>query len=239
MSDNFWIPKETDQTTSDRLVWSTKKIEDLEVAMDQGYKPQVKMPFYEGRQFLRRGNIVFEYTDAEIQELARCATDIVYFAEKYAVVLTDEGIQQVKLRDYQKDMLRAFQENRFNICLASRQMGKTVMASIFNAWFLTFSTDKNTLLLANKSDTTKEIIDKAKVVIENLPFFMKPGITKYDVMNVKCDNGSRLVGQSTTAKAGIGFTIHLLFLDEFAHIHPSIVDTFYENVYPTLSASKV
>lgn len=239
MSDNFWIPKETEQAGSDRLVWSTKKVEDLEVAMDQGYKPQVKMPFYEGRQFLRRGNIVFEYTDAEIQELARCAADIVYFAEKYAVVLTDEGIQQVKLRDYQKDMLRAFQENRFNICLASRQMGKTVMASIFNAWFLTFSTDKNTLLLANKSDTTKEIIDKAKVVIENLPFFMKPGITKYDVMNVKCDNGSRLVGQSTTAKAGIGFTIHLLFLDEFAHIHPSIVDTFYENVYPTLSASKV
>lgn len=239
MSDNFWIPKETEQASSDRLVWSTKKIQDLEIAMDQGYKPQVKMPFYEGRQFLRRGNIVFEYTDEEIQELARCAADIVYFAEKYAVVLTDEGIQQVKLRDYQKDMLRAFQENRFNICLASRQMGKTVMASIFNAWFLTFSTDKNTLLLANKSDTTKEIIDKAKVVIENLPFFMKPGITKYDVMNVKCDNGSRLVGQSTTAKAGIGFTIHLLFLDEFAHIHPSIVDTFYENVYPTLSASNV
>lgn len=239
MSDNYWIPKEQDQSTTDRLVWSTKKIQDLEIALDQGYKPGVKMPFYEGKQFLKRGNIVFEYTDEEIQELARCAADIVYFAEKYAVVLTDEGIQQVKLRDYQKDMLRNFQNNRFNICLAARQMGKTVMASIFNAWFLTFSTDKNTLLLANKSDTTKEIIDKAKVVIENLPFFMKPGITKYDVMNVKCDNGSRLVGQSTTAKAGIGFTIHLLFLDEFAHIHPTIVDTFYENVYPTLSASKV
>ena len=118
-------------------------------------------------------------------------------------------------------------------------MGKTVTASIFNAWYLTFQVDKNTLLLANKSDTTKEIIDKAKTVIENLPFFMKPGIIKYDVMNVKADNGCRLVGQSTTAKAGIGFTIHTLFLDEFAHIHGSIVDTFYENVYPTLSASKV
>ena len=132
MSDNFWIPKETDQAGSDRLVWSTKKIQDLEVALDQGYKPAVKMPFYEGKQFLKRGNIVFEYTDDEIKELARCATDIVHFAEKYAVVLTDEGIQQVKLRDYQKEMLRAFQHNRFNICLAARQMGKTVMASIFS-----------------------------------------------------------------------------------------------------------
>jgi len=153
--------------------------------------------------------------------------------------MTDEGVQQVELRDYQKQLLRDFQHNRFNVVLASRQMGKTVTASIFNAWYLTFNFDKTTLLLANKSDSTKEIIDKAKVVIENLPFYMKPGIVKYDVMNVKCDNGCRLVGQSTTAKSGIGFTIHNLYLDEFAHVHPTIVDSFYENVYPTLSASKV
>ena len=64
MSDNHWIPKETtDQASADRLVWSTKMIEDLIVAMDQGYKPQVKMPFYEGRQYLRKGNIVFDETD--------------------------------------------------------------------------------------------------------------------------------------------------------------------------------
>lgn len=239
IGDNKWIPKSESDTEASRIVWSTKQINDLNVAMDQGYRPKVKLPFYDGKSFLKKANTVFEYTEDELAELARCAADIVYFAEKYAVVMTDEGIQQVRLRDYQKDMLRAFQENRFNIVLASRQMGKTVTASIFNAWYMTFNVDKNTLLLANKSDSTKEIIDKAKVVIENLPFFMKPGIVKYDVMNVKCDNGCRLVGQATTAKAGIGFTIHNLYLDEFAHIHPSIVDTFYENVYPTLSASKV
>jgi|TARA_B110000914_G_scaffold60908_1_gene52907 hypothetical protein len=240
VGDNKWIPKEEGNTdAADRIVWSTSQIDDLLVALDQGYRPKIKLPFYEGRQFLKKGNIVFEYTDEEISELARCARDIVYFAEKYAVVMTDEGIQQVKLRDYQKEMLRNFQNDRFNIVLAARQMGKTVTASIFNAWYVTFNMDKNTLLLANKSDSTKEIIDKAKTVIENLPFFMKPGIIKYDVMNVRCDNGCRLIGQSTTAKSGIGFTIHNLYLDEFAHVHPSIADAFYENVYPTLSSSKV
>jgi len=237
--DNKWIPSGESVKDAQKLVWSTKSINDLFVALDKGYRPQVSMPFYEGKQFLRRGNIVFEYTDAEITEIAKCANDIVYFAEKYAVVMTDDGIKQVKLRDYQKDLLRDFQHNRFNIVLAARQMGKTVTASIFNAWYLTFNYDKTTLLLANKSDSTKEIIDKAKVVIENLPFFLKPGIIKYDVMNVKADNGCRLVGQSTTAKSGIGFTIHNLYLDEFAHIHPTIVNSFYENVYPTLSASKI
>ena len=237
--DNVWIPKETSDTGITKLVWSTKKVNDLVLAMDQGYRPKISLPFYENKQYLRKGNIVFEYTDEEISELAKCAQDIVYFAEKYAVVMTDEGVMQVELRDYQKTLLKDFQENRFNVVLASRQMGKTVTASIFNAWYLTFNFDKTTLLLANKSDSTKEIIDKAKIVIENLPYYMKPGIIKYDVMNVKCDNGCRLVGQSTTAKSGIGFTIHNLYLDEFAHVHPTIVDSFYENVYPTLSASNI
>lgn len=239
VGDNKWIPSGESEKDAQKLVWSTKIINDLTVALDKGYRPQVSMPFYEGKQFLRRGNIVFEYTEEELKEIAKCANDIVYFAEKYAVVMTDNGIQRVKLREYQKDLLRDFQHNRFNIVLASRQMGKTVTASIFNAWYLTFNYDKTTLLLANKSESTKEIIDKAKVVIENLPFFMKPGIIKYDVMNVRADNGCRLVGQSTTAKSGIGFTIHNLYLDEFAHVHPTIVNSFYENVYPTLSASKI
>jgi len=236
---NKWIPVEDSDKESQKNVWSTKSINDLFVAMDKGYRPQVSLPFYEGKTHLRKGNIIFEYTDEELVEIAKCANDIIYFAQHYAYVMTDEGVRQVILRDYQIDLLRDFQNHRQNVVLSSRQMGKTVTASIFNAWYVTFNFDKTTLLLANKSETTKEIIDKAKVVLENLPFFMKPGIIKYDVMNVKADNGCRLLAQSTTAKSGIGFTIHNLYLDEFAHVHPSIVDAFYENVYPTLSASKI
>ena len=95
---NIWIPKDADETKSNKIIWSTKAINDLQVALDKGYRPQVSMPFYEGKQNLKRGNIVFEYTDAEITELAKCAHDIVYFAEKYAVVMTDDGIKKVKLR---------------------------------------------------------------------------------------------------------------------------------------------
>ena len=66
---------------------------------------------------------------------------------------------------------------------------------------------------------------------------MKPGVLKWDVFNTKFDNGCRIIGQTTTKKAAIGFTIHLLFMDEFAHIPHNFVNTFYENVYPTVSAS--
>jgi hypothetical protein len=222
----------------DRVIWSTAEVERITFALNEGYKVK-GTPFYEGNFNYKKANIVFEYTEKEMSDIKRCATDILYFAENFATVMTDNGLQRIKLRDYQKAMLLSFVDNRFSICLASRQVGKTICSAIFIAWYLLFNFDKNALILSNKGGTTKEILDKAKAIIENLPFFLKPGILKNDVMNMKFDNGCRIVGQSTTGKAGIGFTIHLLFLDEFAHIHHSFINSFYENVYPTLSSSRV
>lgn len=113
----------------------------------------------------------------------------------------------------------------------------TIGSSIFIAWYSLFNYDKNSLILSNKGSTTSEIIDKGKTILEHLPFFLKPGVLKWDVFNTKFDNGCRIIGQTTTKKAAIGFTIHLLFMDEFAHIPNNFVNTFYENVYPTVSAS--
>ena len=221
---------------AESFAWTSYKVEQLILALDEGYKPK-STPFYEGNPNLRKGNIVFNYTPEEIREIKKCATDIVYFANTYCTVMTDEGLQTIFLRPYQEDMLRQFQAERFNICLASRQVGKTICSSIFIAWYSVFNFDKNSLILSNKGATTREIIDKGKTILEHLPFFIKPGTLKWDVFNSKFDNGCRIIGQTTTKKAAIGFTIHLLFMDEFAHIPANFVDTFYENVYPTVSAS--
>ena len=208
------------------------------VALDEGYKP-TQHPFYDNNPNLRKGNIVFKYTEHELKEITKCAKDIVYFADNYCTVMTDHGLQTIKLRKYQKEMLKQFQAERFNICLASRQVGKTICSSIFIAWYVLFNYDKNALILSNKGATTREIIDKGKTILEHMPFFLKPGVIKWDVFNSKFDNGCRIIGQSTTKKAAIGFTIHLLFMDEFAHIPQNFVNTFYENVYPTVSASSL
>lgn len=105
--------------------WSSKKVTQLMAAIEDGYKPK-STPFYEGNTNLRKGNIVFEYTDYELREIQKCAKDIVYFANNYCTVMTDNGLQTITLRPYQEDMLRQFQEERFNVCLASRQVGKCV-----------------------------------------------------------------------------------------------------------------
>ena len=85
-------------------------------------------------------------------------------------------------------MLQHFQNSRFSVCLASRQIGKTICSSIFLAWYVTFNFDKNALVLSNKGATTREILDKANVIIDHLPWFMKPGVLKNDVFNRKFRN---------------------------------------------------
>jgi hypothetical protein len=222
----------------DRLIWTTEKVDKLLAAMEEGYN-SADHPFYEGNPDYKKGNITFEYTDWEYDELKKCAKDIVYFANTYCQVMTDEGYMKITLRPYQEMVLRSYQDNRWNIFMAARQIGKTITSSIFLTWYLLFHFDKNVLLMSNKGATTKEIMDKIKAIVEGLPFFLKPGVIKKDVMTMMFDNKCRIIGQNTTKTGGIGFTIHLLFLDEFAHIQESIKKPFYENVYPTLSSSKI
>jgi hypothetical protein len=230
--------KEYKEDTEDKIVWTTEKVDKLLASMEEGYAT-ADHPFYEGNPDYKKGNIVFEYTDWEYDELKKCARDIIHFANHYCTVMTDEGYMKIQLRPYQEMVLRSYQENRWNIFLAPRQIGKTITSSIFLTWYLLFHFDKNVLLMSNKGATTKEIMDKIKAIVEGLPFFLKPGVIKKDVMTMMFDNKCRIIGQNTTKTGGIGFTIHLLFLDEFAHIQESIKRPFYENVYPTLSSSKI
>ena len=227
-----------ERENDDRLVWTTEKVNKLLDSMEEGYQP-TDHPFYEGNPDYKKSNLSFEYTDIEFEELKKCAKDIIHFANNYCQVMTDEGYMKIQLRPYQEKVLRSYQNNRWNIFLAPRQVGKTITSSIYLTWYLLFHFDKNVLLMANKGATTKEIMDKIKAIVEGLPFFLKPGIIKKDVMTMMFDNKCRIIGQNTTKTGGIGFTIHLLFLDEFAHIQESIKRTFYENVYPTLSSSKI
>jgi hypothetical protein len=236
----FKVKEYKDENKNDdkKVVWNTEKVEKLLQAMEEGYDPP-QHPFFEGDPSYKRANIVFEYTEEEYAEVKKCAKDIVHFANNYCQVMTDDGYQKIRLRPYQERVLRSYQDNRWNIFLAPRQVGKTITSSVFLTWYLLFHFDKNVLLMSNKGATTKEIMDKIKAIMEGLPFFLKPGTAKKDVMTMIYDNRCRIIGQNTTKTGGIGFTIHLLFLDEFAHIPTNIKKPFYENVYPTLSSSKI
>lgn len=115
----------------------------------------------------------------------------------------------------------------------------TTTIAAFFAWYLCFHTDRNLLILANKEKTAVEIIAKVMDVFRGLPFFLKPGIINTGATGMRLDNGCQLISQATTKTASIGFTIHVLYADEFAHIAPNIVGDFWRSVYPTLASSEI
>jgi hypothetical protein len=222
-------------------IWTTERINKLlREAEDLGldYK-EIDNPFHENEPELRKGNILFQYTEEELEEMKKCASDVVYFANKYCKVMTDNGIKQILLRDYQVQILNQYQKHRKNIFVSPRQSGKTITSSILLLWYLLFNYQKNAMIMANIGDTAAELMDKIKIILKGLPFFLKPGILVYNVMTMKFDNECRVLAKTTTKTSSIGFTIHLLYMDEFAHINPNFIDSFFRSVYPTISASEI
>jgi hypothetical protein len=115
----------------------------------------------------------------------------------------------------------------------------SITSSIILVWYLLFNHDKNAMILANVGDTAEELMDKIKSIIKGLPFFLKPGMVVNNVMSMRFDNGCRILAKTTTKTSGIGFTIHFLYMDEFAHINPNFIEAFFRSTYPTVSSSKV
>ena len=63
--------------------------------------------------------------------------------------MTDEGLNYITLRDYQTSVLKEYQNHRFNVFLAPRQVGKSITSAIILVWYLLFNHDKNAMILAN------------------------------------------------------------------------------------------
>lgn len=237
MSDFNPIKEEKDGVKAKRVIWSTKALDMALKGIEQGRKLTAN-PFYENNTKLLKGDLVYQRTDEEIQEWLRCKNDIIYFVEKYCKLMTPEGIQHVTLRDYQVNYLKHLEQNRLSIYLACRQCGKTTTSSVFMLHYILFNVDKNALVLGNKRKTAVEILDKAKKIYLELPYFLRPGIYKWNEAEIVLDNGCRLMAEATTINSGISFTFHCVLADEFAHIAPNILDKFYNNLFPTITAGK-
>lgn len=230
------IKEEVDGKKAHRIIWSTETLNLAIKGLEQGRK-LVANPFYENNHHLLKSELVFERTEEEKLEWRRCRKDILYFARK-CKLMTPEGIQHVTLRDYQKKYLRHLQENRLSIYLACRQCGKTTTSAIFLLWYILFNVDKNALVLGNKLKTAEEILDKIKKIYLELPYYLKPGVYKWNEGEIVLDNGCRCMAEATTINSGISYTFHCVLADEFAHVPPTILEPFYKNLFPTITAGK-
>jgi hypothetical protein len=222
---------------SKQIIWNTKMIEEAAEKINNGFVlSRIENPFYENTIGLRKSGLTFRMSSTEIDEYVKCKMDIQYFAEKYCWVKGEKGEPvRLRLRDYQKEILDNFFNNRFNILMASRQTGKTISSAITMLHFVLFNNNKNVLVTANKLDTAVEVLDKIGEIYQRLPFFLQQGILNWNQKFRVFENKSRIKGFATTKTASIGQSADFLYLDEFAYLPDNIADKFYKSVFPTIA----
>ncbi len=192
---------------------------------------------YLNNQHLTRRNHKHQYTKEQILEFQKCADDIEYFAEHYfTIVSVDKGKMKIPLYDYQKKLLRQFSKERFNIVTQSRQSGKTTTTTVFILHYILFSKDKTVAILANKGDTSQEILARMRMAFELIPNWLKPNVTEWNKRTVEFENGCRIMARATTSSSIRGQSVSCLIIDEAAFVDNW--DEFYKSTYPTIASGK-
>lgn len=239
------------QGQKQRTVFTSKIVEEMIADMNRGIVYEDN-PFFNGDINYKAANILFQLTPEEKDEYVKCSADPVYFIENYVPFENDHGITLVKLRDYQVDFIHLLADEYWDseyeefiptyrnvISMQSRQNAKTTtMAAVF-IWYAIFHNERHGAIVANKGETMYEIFRKMDNMLKNMPFWIKPGIVAKNMSGISFDNGTFYKGFNCSKTPSIGFTTHLLYIDEAALIAPNIMNEFWTAIYPTLSSSKL
>ena len=190
---------------------------------------------YNGNVLLKRSNQAIEWTPDLVQEYLRCSQDVVYFTETYMKIINvDKGLVNFTLYPYQKEMLKSFANNRFNIITTARQAGKSTTTCAFILWYIIFNPEKTVALLANKGETAREILGRIQLAYQHLPKWLQQGVKEWNKGSFELENNSRVIAAATSTDSIRGYSINLLFIDEAAFIENW--DEFFTSVYPTISS---
>jgi hypothetical protein len=136
--------------------------------------------------------------------------------------------------DFQDDLLKKFNDYRFNVILKARQLGISTITAGYVVWMMLFHRDKAILVMATKFATAGNLVKKVKSIMRNLPNWLKIATISVDNRtSFELSNGSSIKAASTSGDAGRSEALSLLVLDEAAHIEN--LEELWTGLYPTLS----
>lgn len=207
-----------------------KKKEEL---LKKGGKPEAIIITYNG--LVKRAS---ELNKAEQEaEFIKCATDPIYFIETYLTIFDQTqgesgAIVPFKLFNFQKRLIKDYQNNRFNVANKYRQAGISTATCGYIAWYTMFNENRAVAIIANKLETARdELMNDVVEFIDGCPSWLRPKPDKKDTQKLKrYDNGSSLGAFSPTGLRG--YTPTLLFWDEVAWTERN--DKFWEGAKPAL-----
>jgi hypothetical protein len=172
--------------------------------------------------------------EEQVREILKCGKNAVYFMKNYAKIQHPKrGLIPFDTYYFQDDCIKAFEENRFNIVLKSRQLGLSTVTAAYAVWYAIFKKDKNVLVIATKLQTAMNFIKKVKTILDGLPKWLL--LTKFEStkQQITFANGSVIAAVPTSPDAGRSEALSLLIVDEAAFIRD--FEEIWTGLYPTIS----
>lgn len=185
---------------------------------------------------IKKPNLQCEYTPEQILELYRCSNDPIYFMKTYMKVRhPTKGSIPFDMYPYQERCIHAFENHRWSIVLAGRQLGKTTVIAAYLLWFACFKSEKYVLVASKDNDAAIDVMDRIRYGYEELPMWLKPGCFYNNRHEIVFDNDSSIKSSATTGGTGRGRSVSLLMLDELAFVKRDIQMEMWTSLAPTLS----
>lgn len=152
-------------------------------------------------------------------EYVKCATNPEHFIKKYCMIQhPTKGKIPFHLYPYQEDTLEEFLEHDRVIILKSRQLGISTLIAAYSLWMILFHSDKNVLVVAIDQNTSKNLVTKVSVMLDNLPSWLKVNTTERNKLSIRLTNGSQIKAVASTGTSGRSEALSLVIIDEAAFV---------------------
>ena len=173
--------------------------------------------------------------DKIVQEIVKSGKKPVYFINTYCKIPhPGKGLIPFKTYDFQGALVDSLALHRFIVVLKARQLGISTITAAYIAWLVLFHRDKNVLIVATKLSTAANLVKKVKIILKNLPEWIRIADLTIDNKNsIELSNGSQVKASSTSGDAGRSEALSLLVIDEAAHIDG--LEDLWTGLYPTIS----
>ena len=200
-------------------------------------------PFWKLNTNIKKGNILFDYTSDELKNLYQLQNDMHYFIkfiENIKCFYNNDldKISTIQLRNYQKEILQNFNNNRFLSILSSRQMGITTLIPIYLIKYILSNKNKNIIILSDKNHSSIEILNKFKDIYYYLPFYLKPGVLTWNKGSISFDNGCMIKCDNIKNNIAIGYNVDIMIMLEPLHLKDNKLFKIFNSILPVMSVLK-
>lgn len=165
-----------------------------------------------------------QYTDgrSEIVDIGierfLCETSAYYFVNNYAWIdLPGTGVIPFNLYYFQQETLKLLPKTKKMVYLKTRQCGISTLTSLYCLWRGNFQDSENIDVISTKQQKAQAFVSKMDPTIKRMPDFLKTNIVNKNASVIKWENGSQVLSETASDRAGRGDSLSLLIMDEAAH----------------------